>query len=38
MKIKIMNRSRHELAEWASVETLEETNRGTGRFGNTGKE
>jgi dUTPase len=38
MKIKIMSRSRHELAEWASVETLEETNRGDGGFGYTGKE
>ena len=29
--------AKHERAEWISVETLEETERGTGGFGSTGK-
>ena len=30
--------SKHEKAEWVEVETLEESNRGIGGFGHTGKE
>ena len=30
--------ARHETAEWESVETLDETERGTGGFGHTGKD
>ena len=45
MKIRIVNRSKHKLpeylteksAEWISIEKPENTNRGNGDFGHTGK-
>jgi dUTP pyrophosphatase len=30
--------ARHEVAEWQLVETLDETERGAGGFGHTGRE
>jgi len=38
MKIRIINKSKHEKADWVSVKKLIETTRGSGGFGHTGKE
>jgi dUTPase len=37
MKIRVINKSKHEKAEWECVESLADTKRGSGGFGHAGK-
>jgi dUTPase len=37
MKIRIINKSKHERAEWVEVDEIIKTKRGAGGFGHTGK-